>query len=290
MDQVRTIQALVGQKSRVQWVRGLYRGLDGLRVIVDFDGGEVPAHPATSYRPAINEPVWVCITDDVAYMVGPTRPLPADGVVESTASGKVTLSTDIGTVVASYPLGATLSAGQEVKLFWGGELPHVIGVKSTTPAPPPASGGGGGVASEHTKTFTAVQAGSYGSSWWTDQVWSSDNNLGAWFYGTKIRDTIPAGAQIRSVQVFLSPTQLFGDPANFTIHGHAYQPSGSPALYSSALTAPSGGWVGLPVSFGNALRAGGGALGIGIAHGGFHIFRSLAQDALSGALHIRFRA
>jgi len=289
-DQTQTLLNLIGQKSRVQWVLGYYRGLDGMRVLVDFDGGRVPAHPVTSYRPAINEQVWVVITDDVAYMVGPNRPLPADGVVVSSDANYVVLETDIGNVTATYPDGATMVADQEVKLFWGGEKPHVIGVKSTTPAPADPGSGGGGGARDYSQTFTAIQAGSYGSSWWTSQVWSSDNNLGAWFYGTKIADTIPSGAAIASIQIYLSPTQIFGSPANFALHNHTTQPGGAPTLTSSTGIAPAAGWLGLPGSFGEALRAGGSARGVGVNHGGFHKFRALSEDAMSGALRINYRA
>ena len=138
MSEAGAILGLINGKSRVRFIAGFYRGLDGLRVLVDFDGGEVPCSTATAYRPAMNEPVWVAVVDDVPYMVGPTRPLPADATVVSTDAGIATLTTDIGTLTATYELGATLSAGQGVKLLWGGDLPHVVGVKSTSPAAPPS--------------------------------------------------------------------------------------------------------------------------------------------------------
>lgn len=289
MSEADEIIKRLGGKSSVKWVRGAYRGLgDGLRALVDFDGGLVPAHIVTGYRPAVNEPVWVCITDDVAYLVGPTRPRPADGKVVSSAGGLVVVNTDVGQVSATYPFGATMSAGQEVKLFWGGELPHVIGVKSTSPVAPDNPGGGSGT-SEFTTTFTAVDAGSYNSSWWTSQVWSSDNNLGAWFYGSKIPDTIPAGAVIIGIDIYLAVVSLFGSPMNIGVHPHRTRPGGAPSIGSTVALAPAAGWFGLPTSIGNALRSGGGSFGVGVAHGGFHKFAALSADPQSGALRIRYR-
>ena len=290
MSDAATVLALLAGKSKVKVVSGFYRGLDGLRVLVEFDGGLVPCSTVTAYRPALNEPVWVASVDDQLFLLGPTRPLPADATVVSTASGIAELTTDIGGVSATYESGATLSAGQRVKLMWGGDMPHVISVKSFDPdavVPPGASGSG---VKEYTKTFTATQAGSYGSSWWQSQVWSSDNNLGAWFYGSKIPDTIPSGATIQWIEIYLSPQQIFGSPANFGLHNHTSKPGGAPTIGSLTATAPHAGWLRLPTSFGNALRRGGSAKGIGIEHGGFHIFRSLSEDAQSGALRIRYRA
>ena len=287
---MQTILKLIGDKSRAQFIRGYFRGMDGLRALVDFDEGRVPAHPVTEYRPAINEPVWVEVLDGVAYMHGPTINHSPDATVVSVASGLAVVSTDTETNIdATYNDGVTLSAGQQVRLQWGGEKPHVIGVKSTSPTLGTPGGGGGSSGGEFTKTFTATQSGSYGSSWWTQQVWSSDNNVGAWFYGSKIADTIPAGAEILSINIYLSVVQIFGSPANFALHNHASRPGGAPVLGSLTALAPTSGWRALPESFGNALRRGGTAKGIGFSHGGYHVFRSVGQDGQSGALRIRYR-
>jgi hypothetical protein len=40
------------------------------------------------------------------------------------------------------------------------------------------------------------------------------------------------------------------------------------------------------ISIGNVLRNGGGSFGVGVDHGGYNIFPSLAQDGQSGALRI----
>jgi hypothetical protein len=290
MDQSQTVLKLIGDKSRVQMVRGYYRGLDdGLRVLVDFDQGRVPAHPMTPYRPAINESVWVMVVDNVAYMYGPTVPKPPEGVVVSVASGLVRVQTDIGVFRATYESGASFSAGQLVKLYWSGEKPHVLCIMSTAVDEATPGGGGLTVLSDRTETFTAVDSGSFGTSWWTPQVWSHVDHVGAWFYGSKIADTIPSTALILSVEVFLSALQISGAASNFATHTSVSRPAGSPTFSVTSAVTPAAGWVTLPVAFGNRLRAGGGGFGVGVVHGGDHKFDSVSGDPMSGAVRIRYR-
>lgn len=285
MDDAEKILRLIGAKTQVRVLIGTFVGLSGSRVLIDVGGGRIPAQSATAWRPRINDDVTVVFIDETPYLWGPSTPLAAEGTVVSVASSLVTLTTDMGPVVATYPLGATLTAGQQVKLFWSNG-PHVISVMSTTPVaptPPPAPGGGGG---PHQQTFTAIDSGSYGSRWFTGQVYASASNLGAFFFGTKIPDTIPAAATITGVEMYISPVQISGSAPNVAVHAHAGKPGGAPSLSTVAAVGIGAGWVGLPISVGNALKAGGGALGVGFNHGGFSIMRDLGADGLSGALRI----
>jgi hypothetical protein len=282
---------LLAEKTQVRTLTGEYRGLDGDRFTVDVGGGRVPAYPLADYLPAVNERVVVWLVDDVAFVAGPVAVHPVDGTVVSVSSGIVTVSTTAGNIEATHTLGTTPTAGQYVKLLWGGDTPHAL-LKSTSPAGGTAADNPTpGTAKSYDQTFGARgDSGSYGSSWWTAQVWSSDNNLGAWFYGTRIADTIPSGATIKRVRIYLSAEQIFGSPMNIGLHNHATRPGGSPTIGSTVALAPAGGWLDLPLSFGNALRRSGGQRGIGIVHGGYHIFRSVAQDGQSGALRINYTA
>jgi hypothetical protein len=282
---------LLEGKSNVRMVAGNFRSLDGLRAVVDFDGGRVPAHFATAWRPVVNDPVWVLVADGVAWLVGPTAPAASDGVVVSVASGLATIDTDIGQIIATYDQGATLTAGQEVKLLASGGY-HVVAVKSTSPvAPEPAPGGGGsggGGGAEQTQTFLAVDSGSYQSGWWTRRVYASSSNQGVYVYGTKIADTIPASAVILSVDIFLSAVQIFGGDPIFTTHAYGSRPGGDPGLSGGVAVDVNGtGWWPLPAWFGDGLKAGGGALGVGTNHGGYNIFDAAPGE--SGSLRIRYR-
>jgi hypothetical protein len=280
--------ALLNGKSKVTALPGTFVSASSTGFVVDVGGGRIPATPATSYLPEVNEPVSVWFIDGVPFVMGPTVAKPGQGTVVSVAAGLVTLSTAFGNVVVPYASTLSPTAGQVMKLQWQGGG-FAAAVMSTSPvggvAPPAPSGG----ATTHVDLFTSLDAGSYGSGrWWTPQVYASDSNLGAWFYGSKIGDTIPASAAIQLVEVYVpSGTQIGGAAPNFALHAYASNPGSSPSFTSATAEAITpGAWVALPTSFGNALKAGGGSLGIGVNHGGYNIFPSRAQDGQTGALRI----
>jgi hypothetical protein len=94
------------------------------------------------------------------------------------------------------------------------------------------------------------------------------------------------GAIISRVEFFASMKQVQGFSPNFALHADRSK-GGAPSLgATTALSVAAGGWMDLPAGFGNALKLGGGSFGVGVAHGGFNIFHSLAEDGQSGALRI----
>lgn len=285
-DEPEVILELFKNKSKVQLLPGNYRGLDGLRVVVDFDGGRVPAHSTTPYRPEINEPVWVAVIDGVAYMIGPTIPKPGDGVVDSTGIDTVTVTTDIGDVTATHASGATFTPGDEVKLYWSDGC-HIIAKKSTTTVPGevPSAPGGGGI--RIVNTFTAIDSGSYqsGFGWRINDVWSSASNIGAWFYGTKIRDTIPDTAVIVSADIYLPLLQDVG-AAPFGRHAYATKPSGSLSFAATSTLPGKSGWVPIPTTLIDELKVNTGGLGYDI--GGYNIWAGTQKDGLSGAVRVTY--
>lgn len=281
--------SMFGGKAKVTIWPGSFVGLEGTWAMCDIangsEVGRVPARTTTSYRPEINESVFVAAVDGDYFMLGPSLPKPPQGTVTSVGTNVVTVSTDQGDVTATVGVGTTLSTGQVVKLFWSGGA-HVLAALTaapTPPTPPPAPGSG---TSKHVDEFTAVDAGSYsGGRWWQPQPWASDSTLGAWFMGRKIRDTLQ-GAPVSRIQMFAAVAQQFGANPNIGLHSHASKPGGSPTISGATpIAVRSGQWVDLPVSFGQAL-SNGSALGVGLSHGGFNKFSSLAQDARSGALRI----
>lgn len=295
-DLVATLSRLLDGKSSVTPLVGTFVSFDATGYQVDVGGGRIPAQLGSSYLPIVNENVWVWFVDGQlkpqVFVMGPTAPKPGSGTVISVASGLVTVSTTVGDFVMPYTSTLSPTAGQILNITWGGGWPpsngFATGVASTSPTGiTPPSGPGGG-ATTHVDTFTAIDAGSYqsGNGWWTGQVRAGDSNLGAWFYGTKMADTIPSTAAIGSVQIYVSPQQIAGAPPNFALHAHATKPGGAPSIPGSSAVAIAPGWVTLPSAFGVGLRAAGGAYGVGLNHGGNSILRSLAQDGQSGALRI----
>jgi hypothetical protein len=280
----------------------LNKRADGVRVLqavfvsvtatgcqVDIQGNRVPATLGTDWLPEVGEVVSLWVIGEWYLIMGPAAVKPDSGTVVSASGGFVTLTTSIGTTLTCPYDGSavTPSAGQLMKILWqGGPFAMLM---STTPAPtPPPPAPSPGV-NPHDQTFTAIDAGSYGSGrWWTPQVWASDSNVGAWFYGTKISDTIPSTAAVSAIQVWVpGSTQISGSAPNFGVHGYTTKPGGAPTISSVTTVGISPGWVNLPVStFANFLKNGGGAYGIGVAHGGYNIFPSLASDGMSGAIRV----
>jgi hypothetical protein len=285
VDEITQILALINKKSAMLPLVGTFVSASATGCVVDAGGGRIPARFGTSYLPEINESVLLWFIDGMPFLMGPATAKPGQGTVVSVAAGLVTMSTALGNVVVPYASTLTPTAGQVMKLSWqGGGYAH--SVMSTSPVAPVAPAGPGTGAISHTDTFTAVDAGSYQSSWWTGQVYASDSNLGAAMYGSKIADTIPSTAAIQSVQLYISAQQITGYSPNFALHPHQSKPGGAPSLSSSTAIAIAPGWVNLPASWGDALKAGGGFFGIGLNHGGYSILRSLAQDGQSMALRI----
>jgi hypothetical protein len=277
------IHKLLEGKAAVDMFQANYVSTDGTVMTVSINGSFFPANPATPFRPQGNESVWIMFVDGVAYMLGPTTPWPGTGTVVSVASSLATLNTDAGQITATYNSTDSLSTGQTVKIYWS-DGPHVIGVLASAAPPSAAPAQNTATTSTHIDTFSPIDAGSWssGSGWWQSEVWASDSTIGAWFYGSKISDTLN-GASVSRIQIFVDLQQKFGSNPNFGTHNYSGK-QGSPTISSATAVAVNNGWVDLPVSFGSYLANNVG--GIGLAHGGFNKFSSLSEDAQSGALRI----
>lgn len=288
MDQSDAMVAALNAKSSVKILSGTFVSASNTQVTVDCGNGRVPCFPLTSYLPAVGEVIYVMFIDGVAYAMGPTLVKPNLGTVLSVASGLVTLSTAFGNVVVPYTTTITPTAGQVMYLIWQGGQGFAVAVMSVQPATvappikPPAS------TKYHVDTFTAIATGSYQSGhFWNDEVFASTGNTAEWIYGKKMADTIPSGAVIHSVQIYCSMVQIFGSPPNFALHSDLSL-SGAPSLGGvTAVGIAQHVWVSLPTSYGNSLKRGGGAFGVGVAHGGYNIFHSRSEDGQSGALRIK---
>lgn len=291
-DPASLILEKIAAKSTVRPAVGVFVSWDAQGPVVDIGDGRIVANFATSYLPEVNERVQVWFVDGVPFVMGPVTPRPSSGTVTAVASNLVTLNTTIGSVGPIPYVGSAPVVGDVMRLLWnGGALaimpaapPPPPKVTPTTPSPPAAT--------EHVDTFQAGEAGTWNTgggdsatSYFNSEVWASSTTIGFWFYGSKIADTIPNGAPIRRVQLYIAARQIQGNRPVFTTHGRQWGPgtslSGGVEVGVSNYT-----WVDLPLSFGDALRRGGGSFGIGTRHGGYNIFKSLAADGQSGALRI----
>jgi hypothetical protein len=278
--------------DKVSRLIGTFVSTDGLRAVVDVGGGRIPAD-FSGYLPEVNEPVWVLVVNGTYTILGPTQLRPDRGTILAPPTGNlVQLSTPIGNITCPYASGLSLAIGQVVKLgAWSGGS-FVYAIMSTQPAPDTPPGPPDPGISDREQVFIATEAGSYrsGSGWWQAQVWASDNNQGIWGYGSKIPDTIPASAIPLSIEIYISANQISGSPPVFALHAYGGT-TGAPAptFIGDTPVAVTPGWVALPTSFINNLKAGGGSYGVGVNHGGYSIFKSLGEDPMSGALRIRWR-
>lgn len=233
-------------------------------------------------------------TNGQMVVTGPARPLPGKGILTATGSPRATVTAWEVEYSLPYMGSYTPVLNDEVAITWttdGGLItgslsapPKPIVVEAPQPAPDP------GPQQYHPAPFTAVDAGSFQAGRWTKaDVWASDSLTGFWFYGPAIKDTIPDGAVINSAAIYLSPTrQQFAAP-NLQAHNASTRPPGEPAFVGGQHQ-PGGrsGWQPIPVAFVDFLKGNDG--GIGVNHGGYNVFRSLAQDSLSGALDISYTA
>ena len=291
--------AVLGQlarKSVVSRRRARYVGAEGGQALVDMGDQRFPVPFASAgFVPQVNEPVWVDSVDGSLFMTGPVTPKPGTGVVLTTGDPLVTVTTDFGDFQMPFA-GEQPTSGDTVGISWSTEPWCVRLSTSVDPPPPPPAptppAGGVKVAE-----FRAIDAGSVrkgGSHYWNARPWSSPSNYGLWFYGSQIKDTIPAGAEFVSLEFYSSWAVRRWPNPRWGTH-NLFHKSGAPSVAGSAEWEPGdgAGWRTPPwaVDWFNGLKAGGSAAGIALnAQGtGQEEARSLAEDGMSGALRIRWR-
>lgn len=260
--------------------------------VVDMGDSRFTADFATGYVPVMGETVQI-LSVGGRHLMFPAGPKPAIGTVETvTADVRVTLATSAGNLSMPYA-GDAPSPGDQVLILWTEDGPVCLGarVSSTPPAPDPIPDPGGGAV--RSAVFHAIDAGSTDrnrSRWWQAQPWASNTTYGAWFYGTQIRDTIPAGAELVSLEFFSAWASRSGAPPRFALHNLAGK-TGVPVFGAYTAWTPGDGWHVPPMAAAwfAALKAGGPSLGVGLNQGGWNQFSSLAQNSMSGALRISWR-
>lgn len=210
-------------------------------------------------------------------------PLPLTGVVTSSASGVVNLSTSIGAVASKTLVSVTV--GDTVELLWrdspDGPVPLVLGKALTTTSPPPAPvipeptppiPDGPPPPPSHsasgTSHFSAVWAGSFrGGKWRTDSGvvaqadWGGYGiNYGSWFYGGGPRAEL-AGATITGCRIQIR-RRAGGNSAPQTVqlwrHGHDTRPAGdvtriADGPYPGTVAIGQTTWIALPAAWGQVL-------------------------------------
>lgn len=251
-------------------------------VQIDFGQGEVTVLSAINYQPLPGIAVRCLRYKGGAILLGESNPIAILGTVTATGTPLLTVETSAGEKQLPYLVSYTpRTIGDIVVIFGGyvlGEPSAALGANYTPETP---------AASSYSVDFRADDSGSYfGSSWWTNDVRCSDGNIGAWFYGSTIANTIPDAATITRVQIYINEYYNQFPSSLATIGLHTLETkSGAPTVTDTVTISAGSGWKDLPASFGDALKTGA-KKGAGTNEGGFHKFRSRAADADSGLLRI----
>lgn len=258
--------------------------------VVDMGDSRFVADFGSGYVPVAGETVQV-LSVGQRHLVFPAGPKPSIGTVATVSTLNVLVSTSAGDISMPFA-GDVPASGDRVLVHWTEDGPVCGARVSTTPdAPDPIPDpGAGGVRSA---TFLATDTGSTDrdkSRWWQAQPWASNTTFGAWFYGTQIRDTIPAGATLVSLEFFVSWASRSGGAPRFALHNLA-EKTGVPSFGAYAEWAPAAGWQTPPMAAAwfAALKAGGPSLGVGLNQGGWNRFSSRAENSMTGALRVSWR-
>lgn len=292
IDEAAAMFDTFGDAPRVMLRRGVFSGVGAGVALVDMGTSRFACDWGTGYVPTVGETVQILTVND-RHILLPSKALPGTGTVMTTSATLVTVQTIAGTFTMPF-IGTAPTSGSLVGISWS-ETPFVIGalsVQPTTPGPVPNPGGGGPTLRSATFQVTDTGSTDRGSPrWWQAQPWASNSTFGAWFYGNQIRDSIPAAAEFVSLEFYVSWQQRQGAAPRFALHD-----SGAKGLIPGfgAVTAwnPEGGWQVPPDPAGwfNQLKAGGSRMGVGLNQGGYNKFSSRAQDSMTGALRISWKA
>lgn len=283
----------------------------GSTLAVNLGGGVVTTvlWPA-NYIPRDQDRVTCIVVDGVLVVIGPvvTEPRPETGTVSGSAvSGRVPVSTSIGTIQARY-IGTAPTNGTLVRLDWQSTDPWVWPNAAASlvapPTPPPSEAPQAPPPPPETGTayFTATDSGSFqvGGTWGFQRnnvvQWrygSSPENRGAWFYGGAPSAAL-AGRTITRTRINLPGRQRVGDyNSALTLHLYRHTQNSRPSGDVSRVAGPNdvvlaansgGGWIDLPASWGQDIVNGGG--GIAVAGSPYIALFGIDADPASGQLSL----
>lgn len=267
---------------------GIFVSRTGSQVTVNIGTSAVSLPFVGLYLPPPGHPVAISSQNGQVAVTGPARPLPGVGRVTATGSPRATVTAWGVVYVLPYHTSYTPTLNDDVAIVWSADGGLITGkVSATSNVVPPDANPGGGGGSFNPAPFTAIDSGTYraGSGWWTNTVRANVDD-GCWFYGSKVKDTIPDSATITKARIYL-PIQsiIINAPGQLRLHVHPTKPAGAPTFTGSAFALSAvAGWRDIPTSFIDYLKANNG--GIGFDGGGQWVNYGVASDQLSGALDI----
>lgn len=274
----------------------IFVGRVGVKAQVNLAGGTSPILPyASGSFPTPGDPVQLELRDGEWVVTGPARPKPGEGIITGTGTPRAKVTAWGVEYELRLDPSYTAVLADRVTISWSADGEGVITgkVSAASNALTPGSSGGGGLQTFHPDAFTAIDSGSYrGSAWWTNDVYSAINNDSAWFYGSKIRDTIPDTAVILSAYIYI-PIRAININADGVMKMHTNSVKGStPPAWAGGpynqLVPPATGWHAIPTFWVDYMKAN--DAGIGFETGGYWVAKGTGSDAYSGALDITYQA
>lgn len=284
MNNAETVARKLAQRDTVRSETAVFVRMDGRLAVVNIGSSAVTVPCVGFYPPVAGMSVRVDWVNGSPVVTGPVVPLNPLGEITSTGTPRATVLVDAVSYTLPVMADYTPVVGDLVAINWS--MGVIMGKLAAVDAPTPPSEGGGGSVKPYTVTVRAANSGRYqsGSGWWGRGPWASANNDGIWTYGSRVKDAVGAGSVTR-IDIYLPLVQEVG-VASIGVHPHSSIPGGGPSI-TSKVNLPQGsrsGWRTLPVGFGVYVAAGG--RGIGVADGGYNIWRGVDEDSLSGALRI----
>jgi len=275
---------------------GTFVNVEAGLAVVDVGQVRICIPNVGSVMPFPGDSVRLLRINQTTLLLGPVAQRATLGRVVSTSGPTgclVEYPTGSGvTADMGYPKNSSPTIGDICLIDWasGGTVAAFITYSPPPPPPPPPLPPP--PAEPETTVFTATDSGTFyvpSRRWSTREVWAvtTGNNIGAWFYGSKIADTIPDDAPISSVQIYGPLSYNGGSAAVLQCHSHQTKPHSAVALIGETVTLnPRSGWIPLPVQIGDWLRNNIG--GIALVGGGWAKYRGLDTDGQSGALRITY--
>jgi hypothetical protein len=289
-NQDRTSEALA-RIPTLETLTAIFVSQTGALAKVNQGNRTIDVRSVSRYPLIPGESVRLEYRDSALVVTGPTLPRAATGKVVGTGSPQCTVEYPDGSGVTKqmpYPSTYTPTLNDIVSINW--ETSGSIEAKLTAlPAVTvPGTKAPEGVVEYHPSPFPAIDAGSYRlGSWWTQDVIASDNNSGCWFYN--IKDTIPDSATITSARIYLPLRSAPGSESPQLGRHSLTSKSGAPSVTAAAALEPRSGWVSIPTSLIDYLKANDGGLGF-VAGYSYTIWNGVNIDGLSGALDITYTA
>lgn len=226
------------------------------------------------------------------FVTGPAVSPVQTGII--VAEGVPLATVDVAGVSYSLPVMSTYApvVGDEVEIDWGRAKGGLILGKPTAvnaPVEPPTNEGGLQQSYDNL-LVNAIDSGKYQSSWWgNSDVWATNSNHGAWFYGADIRSAL-TGKTVTSAEIYLPLISTTRD-ALIGVHTSATKPGGD---ISGSMFEPLqgySGWVPFDVAKAEWLRDNTGGICVVLADSaGYNTWRGKGSDPLSGALRFSGRS